>query len=231
MHNGIFVTGTGTDIGKTFVTALLVKKLHDAGCNTAYFKAAVSGNERDENGRLIPGDAAYVKKISGISQPLDTMCPYIYETAVSPHLASKIEGDLVELENVKDRYEKLCDEYEYVICEGSGGIVCPIRYDDRKIMLEDIIKNLGLPAIIVADAGLGTINSVVLTCEYMKAHGMEIRGLILNNFHKGDIMEEDNKVMCEKLTGLPVIACVGENDTDLDISAELLEQICKGGKQ
>ncbi len=231
MHNGIFVTGTGTDIGKTFVTALLVKKLHDAGCNTAYFKAAVSGNERDENGRLIPGDAAYVKKISGISQPLDTMCPYIYETAVSPHLASKIEGDLVELENVKDRYEKLCDEYEYVICEGSGGIVCPIRYDDRKIMLEDIIKNLGLPAIIVADAGLGTINSVVLTCEYMKAHGMEIRGLILNNFHKGDIMEEDNKVMCEKLTGLPVIACVGENDTDLDISAELLEQLCKGGKQ
>ena len=231
MHNGIFVTGTGTDIGKTFVTALLVKKLHDAGCNTAYFKAAVSGNERDENGRLIPGDAAYVKKISGISQPLDTMCPYIYETAVSPHLASKIEGELVELENVKDRYEKLCDEYEYVICEGSGGIVCPIRYDDRKIMLEDIIKNLGLPAIIVADAGLGTINSVVLTCEYMKAHGMEIRGLILNNFHKGDIMEEDNKVMCEKLTGLPVIACVGENDTDLDISAELLEQLCKGGKQ
>lgn len=231
MHNGIFVTGTGTDIGKTFVTALLVKKLHDAGCNTAYFKAAVSGNERDENGRLIPGDAAYVKKISGISQPLDTMCPYIYETAVSPHLASKIEGDLVELENVKDRYEKLCDEYEYVICEGSGGIVCPIRYDDRKIMLEDIIKTLGLPAIIVADAGLGTINSVVLTCEYMKAHGMEIRGLILNNFHKGDIMEEDNKVMCEKLTGLPVIACVGENDTDLDISAELLEQLCKGGKQ
>lgn len=231
MHNGIFVTGTGTDIGKTFVTALLVKKLHDAGCNTAYFKAAVSGNERDENGRLIPGDAAYVKKISGISQPLDTMCPYIYETAVSPHLASKIEGDLVELENVKDRYEKLCDEYEYVICEGSGGIVCPIRYDDRKIMLEDIIKTLGLPAIIVADAGLGTINSVVLTCEYMKAHGMEIRGLILNNFHKGDIMEEDNKVMCEKLTGLPVIACVSENDTDLDISAELLEQLCKGGKQ
>ena len=231
MHNGIFVTGTGTDIGKTFVTALLVKKLHDAGCNTAYFKAAVSGNERDENGRLIPGDAAYVKKISGISQPLDTMCPYIYETAVSPHLASKIEGDLVELENVKDRYEKLCDEYEYVICEGSGGIVCPIRYDDRKIMLEDIIKTLGLPAIIVADAGLDMINSVLLTCEYRKAHGMEIRGLILNNFHKGDIMEEDNKVMCEKLTGLPVIACVGENDTDLDISAELLEQLCKGGKQ
>ena len=231
MHNGIFVTGTGTDIGKTFVTALLVKKLHDAGCNTAYFKAAVSGNECDENGRLIPGDAAYVKKISGISQPLDTMCPYIYEMAVSPHLASRIEGNPVVLSNVKAQYNKLCSEYDYVICEGSGGIVCPIRWDDQKIMLEDIIKDLGLPTIMVADAGLGTINSVVLTCEYMKAHGLEIRGLILNNFHKGDIMEEDNKVMCEKLTGLSVIACVGENDTDIDISEDTLKRICDRGEK
>ncbi|SHM60129.1 dethiobiotin synthase [Ruminococcus flavefaciens] len=229
MHNGIFVTGTGTDIGKTYVTALLIKKLHEAGCGTAYFKAAVSGNERDENGSLIPGDAAYVKTISGISQPLDTMCPYIYETAVSPHLASKIEGDPVELEKVRACYERLCREYEYVICEGSGGIVCPIRFDSKTIMLEDIIKSLGLPTIIVADAGLGTINSVVLTCEYMKSHGLVIRGLILNNFHKGSIMEEDNKLMCEKLTGLPVIACVSENDTDIDISAEELKRICSRG--
>lgn len=231
MSNGIFITGTGTDIGKTFVTALLVKKLYGAGCNTAYFKAAVSGNDRDENGSLIPGDAAFVKKISSISQPLDTMCPYIYEKAVSPHLASRIEGEPVELETVKAWYEKLSSEYDYVICEGSGGIICPIRYDDKKIMLEDIIKTLGLPTIIVADAGLGTINSVVLTCEYMKAHGLEIRGIILNNFHKGDIMEEDNKFMCEKLTGIPVIACVGENDTDIDISTDVLKMICnRGGK-
>ena len=229
MNKGIFVTGTGTDIGKTFVTALLVRKLHNAGCATAYFKAAVSGNERDENGRLIPGDAAYVKKISGISQPLDTMCPYIYETAVSPHLASRIEGDPVEISTVREQFQKICDEYEYVICEGSGGIVCPIRCDDKKIMLEDIIKALGLPTIIVADAGLGTINSVVLTCEYMKAHGLEIRGLILNNFHKGDVMEEDNKLMCEKLTRLSVIACVGENDADIDISEDTLKRICDRG--
>ena len=229
MHKGIFVTGTGTDIGKTFVTALLVKKLSEIGCNTAYFKAAVSGNKRDENGRLIPGDAAYVKKISGITQPLDTMCPYIYETAVSPHLASRIEGDPVEISTVREQFQKICDEYEYVICEGSGGIVCPIRCDDKKIMLEDIIKALGLPTIIVADAGLGTINSVVLTCEYMKAHGLEIRGLILNNFHRGDVMEEDNKLMCEKLTKLPVIACVGENDADIDISEDTLKRICDRG--
>ena len=130
-----------------------------------------------------------------------------------------------------DESGKICDEYEYVICEGSGGIVCPIRCDDKEIMLEDIIKALGLPTIIVADAGLGTINSVVLTCEYMKAHGLEIRGLILNNFHRGDVMEEDNKLMCEKLTEVPVIACVGKNDTDIDISEDTLKRICYRGEK
>lgn len=89
MNKGLFITGTGTDIGKTYVTALLVKKLHDSGYDTAYFKAAVSENRRDDIGRLIPGDAAYVKEISGISQPIDSMCPYVYEAAVSPHLASR----------------------------------------------------------------------------------------------------------------------------------------------
>ncbi len=229
MNKGIFVTGTATDIGKTYVTALLVKKLREAGCDTAYFKAAVSGNRRDEKGSLIPGDAAFVKDISGIPQPLDTMCPYVYENAVSPHLAAKIEGDPTELEKVVWCYEKLCGEYEYVICEGSGGIVCPIRYDEKIIMLEDIIKALDLPTIIIADAGLGTINSAVLTCHYMKAQGLKIRGLILNHFHKGDIMEEDNKFMCRQLTGLPVIACIGDGDTDIHIPAEQLKRICTSG--
>ena len=229
MNKGLFITGTGTDIGKTYVTALLVKKLHDSGYDTAYFKAAVSGNRRDDMGRLIPGDAAYVKEISGISQPIDSMCPYVYEAAVSPHLASRTEGSPVEIANVKTQYEKLCQKYKYVICEGSGGIVCPIRYDDKKIMLEDIINTLDLPAVIVADAGLGTINNVVLTCEYMKAHGLEIRGIIFNNFHKGDAMEEDNKFMCEEITGIPVIACVAENDKDISLSAEDIIKLSERG--
>lgn len=92
MRKAIFMTGTGTDVGKTYVTALLVKKLKERGYDPAYYKAAVSGNTRGSDGRLIAGDALYVKNISGIDQPLDEMCPYIYERAVSPHLAAQIEG-------------------------------------------------------------------------------------------------------------------------------------------
>ena len=222
MSKGIFITGTGTDVGKTYVTALIVKKLHETKHNVAYFKAAMSGNEKDENGKLIPGDANYVKSISEISQPLGTMCPYIYEQALSPHLASKVEGNPVNLDVVTKKYNELCLKYDTIICEGSGGIICPIRYDDKKIMLEDIIKALNLDCLIVADAGLGTINSTVLTCEYMKNHGICVKGIILNNYHSDNKMEVDNKFMCEELTKLPVLACVGKNDNNINIDLDKL---------
>ena len=167
MSKNIFITGTGTDIGKTFVTGLIVKKLHESGRSAAYYKAAMSGNERREDGSLIPGDALYVKTVSGIGQPLEEMCPYIYENAFSPHLASRLEGNPVQMQVVKEGFEAVGRKYEYVTMEGSGGILCPLCYDEAKIQLEDVIRELGLACLIVADAGLGTINDVVLTAGYI----------------------------------------------------------------
>ncbi|SEL47323.1 dethiobiotin synthase [Ruminococcus albus] len=227
MSKGIFVTGTGTDTGKTYITGLLLKKMKESGYSCAYYKAAMSGNERDSNGVLIPGDAFHVKTVSKIDQPLEAMCPYVYETAVSPHLASRIEGFPLEMDIVKENYLRLIEKYDIIVAEGSGGILCPLRYDDEKIFLEDVINLLGLPCIIVADAGLGTINSVVLTVSYMKSRNIPIKGIILNRFHNGDVMEEDNKEMCEALTGIPVITCIGDNYTDLDISGEDIASLCK----
>ena len=222
MAKKIFVTGTGTDVGKTYVTGLLVKKLNESGISIAYYKAAMSGNDRDTNGNLIPGDAKFVKDISGISQPLDEMCPYIYENAVSPHLASRIEGNPVEMSVVQKGFISLCDKYDYVVMEGSGGILCPIRMDEQEIMLEDVINELGMSSIIIADAGLGTINSLVLTVSYMRQKGMDVRAIIFNNYIKGDVMHEDNIVMCEKMTGIRVIAKVPQNATDIDVNVDEL---------
>lgn len=227
MSKSLFVTGTGTEVGKTYITALLLKKLHESGFRCAYFKAAMSGNDRAPDGTLIPGDARHVRQVSGISQPLETMCPFVYETAVSPHLAARLEGNPLELETVKASFDRLTTRYDYIIAEGSGGIVCPLRYDEKKIFLEDVISALKKPCLIVADAGLGTINSVVLTVEYMKARGLTVKGLIFNHFHPGDVMEEDNKIMCEELTGVPVLACVEENAADLNLDAAFLAALCE----
>ena len=222
MSKGIFITGTGTDIGKTYVTGLIVKKLRESGANAAYYKAAMSGNERRADGSLIPGDALQVKTMSGIGQPLEEMCPYIYENAYSPHLASRIEGNPVQMDVVKAGYKNVCDKYDYVTMEGSGGILCPICFDEAKIQLEDVIKELGLSSIIIADAGLGTINSVVLTVEYMKSHELPVKGIIFNNYHPGNVVEDDNIFMCEYMTGLPTLAKVKKGDTELDIDVDVL---------
>ena len=124
MSKQLFITGTGTDVGKTYVSGLIVKKLKESGVSAAYYKAAVSGNVRGRDGNLLPGDALYVKETAGISQLVEDMCPYIYENAVSPHLASRMEGNPVQMEVVLNGFRKACDSYEYVTMEGSGGWVC-----------------------------------------------------------------------------------------------------------
>ena len=225
MAKKIFITGTGTDVGKTYVTGLIVKKLKESGMNAAYYKAAMSGNERTEEGMLLPGDAQYVKTVSGIEQSLACMCPYVYEAAVSPHLASRIEGNPVMLQEVVKGFEEVCRQYDYVTMEGSGGILCPICFDERELWLEDVIRELGLSSLIVADAGLGTINSVVLTVEYMRAKGLPVKGIIFNRFHPGDRMEEDNLRMCEHRTKLLVLACVEADSGTLDMEIEKLTSL------
>lgn len=217
MSKGIFITATGTDCGKTYVTGLIVKKLRDCGLNAGYYKAALSGAESTAE-----SDAGYVNSFAGIGQDESTLLSYIYKTAVSPHLAAKLEGNPVSMDTVKRDFSAVSEKYEYVTVEGSGGIVCPIRYDENeKIFLSDIIKKLGLECLIVADAGLGTINAVVTTYEYMKNHGLKVNGVILNNW-TGGIMQEDNRKMIEELTGLEVLSAVKPGDTELDIEINKL---------
>lgn len=223
MSKGIFITGTGTDIGKTYVTALVVKKLRESGINAGYYKAALSGAE-EIDGKLVPGDAKQVCDIAGIDVNPSDCVSYVYKNAYSPHLAALIEGNPVEIDVVKNDFTASCQKYEYITVEGSGGIICPIRYD-KKIMLEDIVKLLGLKTLLIADAGLGTINAVVLTAYYMRQHGMDINGIIFNNFVDGDTIMEDNVKMVEELTGIKVIAKVHKGDTELDVDENILKSM------
>ncbi len=224
MGRGIFVTATGTDIGKTYVTALIIKKLCEAGYKAGYYKAALSGAERID-GELLPGDANYVKSIAKLDCYCSEMVSYVYETAVSPHLAAKLEGNPATLEKIIKDYKRQSIKYDYVVVEGSGGIICPIRYDEEdKIFLEDIIKALGLDVIIVADAGLGTINSTLLTIKYLENRNIAAKGIVFNRCH-GGIMENDNIKMISELSDIPVIALVEEGACDIGIAADKLKTI------
>ena len=227
MSKGIFITATGTDIGKTFVTALIVKKLRDAGLNAGYYKAALSGAEEQPDGSWLPGDAAYVAKISGMQEKPEDLVSYIYKTAVSPHLAALREGNPVELDKVKEDFAAAKAKYDYVTMEGSGGIICPIRWDEKHLLLEDLIKATGLGTLVISNAALGSINACVLTVFYLQQKGIPVLGIILNNYNDSDFMQVDNKKMMEAITGVPVLAEVKPNDTELDIDVEVLKSLYK----
>ena len=217
MGKAIFVTGTGTDVGKTYVTGLLVKKIRDAGLDGSYYKAALSGAEPDGQGNLVPGDAAWVKETAGLKDPLTDLVTYVYQEAVSPHLAARINHRPVELETIREAFQKARARHEYLTMEGSGGILCPLRWDERQhLLLEDMIRALDLGCLLVADAGLGTINSTVLTVEYLQHRSIPVRGILFNRWKPGDRMQEDNRAMGEELTGIPVLACVKEGDRELE---------------
>ena len=224
MGKALFITGTGTDVGKTFVTALIVKCLKDAGLDAGYYKAAISGAEKDEeDGTLHAGDALYVKEIAELSETQEELVSYVYEAAVSPHLAAQLDNNPIDFDVVEKDFRRALSRHEYITMEGSGGIICPLRWDkEQHVILDDLVLRLGLGALIVADAGLGTINAAVLTVEHLRARNIPVRGIILNRFHDGDIMEEDNLDMVEALTGVKVVATVKSGDEALDMDAREL---------
>lgn len=215
MDKKIFITATGTDMGKTYVSALILKKIRESGINAGYYKPILSGAYKSE-GKIIPGDAEYVCSVSGFNVPPESIVSYCFEKAVSPHLAAIYENKAIDPIKIKNDFNIISSKYDYMIIEGCGGIICPLRMDNKRVMLADIIKLLGADIIIVASSELGTINSTVLTVEYARSIGIGIKGIILNRYNKNDIMHRDNKRRIEELTSLPILACVGNGDTFID---------------
>ena len=221
MGKALFVTGTGTDIGKTYVTGLIVKCLRDAGLSAGYYKAALSGAEVAADGTLLPGDALHVARVAGLD-PADVTVSYVYRDAVSPHLAAQIEHRPMDFAKVAEDYRRAKERTDYLTVEGSGGIICPLRWDDDEhVVLDDLAVRLGLAALVVADAGLGTINAAVLTAEHLHARGIPLRGFIFNNW-QGGLMQEDNVRMVEEITGAHVLARVPHGAAELPMGADAL---------
>lgn len=210
-QKGVFVVGTDTDVGKTYVSGLIMKMLLENNINAGYFKAALSGDDGN-----FPTDNEYVMQIAGISEK--PFVPYVYKNALSPHLSSKLEGNPVEMNVVKSAFETAQERYDFILAEGSGGIICPLRYDKVKIMLSDVISMTGFGIVIVADAGLGTINHTMLTIKYAQSIGIKVLGVILNRYEKENIMHIDNGEMITMLTGIGILGCVSKNGEFVAIS-------------
>lgn len=218
MGKGIFITGTDTDVGKTYVTALILKAIRERGNNATYYKAALSGGEYDQDkDEVIPLDAKYVCEVSGLKEEYKNIVSYTLKTAVSPHLACEIEEVEMSLYKIRRDVEELKKKYSFIVCEGSGGLVCPLyKSKDEYLMLTDVIKEVKYPIVIVARSSLGTINHTVLTVEFAKLQGLDIRGIILNEYDSKDRVHRNNKTTIEELTGVKIIGTLENNADRLD---------------
>lgn len=208
MGKGIFIIGTDTDVGKTFITAGITYKLIQSGYNAISFKPVQSGGIIEEStNSLIPPDIKYIKDICNIDCDYKKMNTYCLKEEVSPHLAAKLENVEITKEKIINQYNELINKYDYVIVEGAGGIVVPLI--DNTYFVYDLIKDLNIDVAIVSRAGVGTINHTVLTNEFLKKLNINAKGIFINKYH-GEFYEDYNIQVIKDLTKIEIVHTVGE---------------------
>jgi dethiobiotin synthetase len=182
---GIFVTGTGTEVGKTVVAAAITRTAHAAGTSVAVFKPAVSGLDDYPLRPEVWGCAAelpdhvLLRLASGSSQGDDEICPYRYGPAVSPHLAAELVGEPIDPDRLRGAALAATEGCDLLVCEGVGGFLVPLT---RNFLVRDLARDLGIPVLIVATPALGTINHTLLTIEAVRATGLEVAKVVLNDW-------------------------------------------------
>ncbi|MEX0972790.1 MAG: dethiobiotin synthase [Solirubrobacterales bacterium] len=168
---GVFVTGTGTGVGKTVVAAAIARSLAREGKRVAVFKPALTG--LDEGGEP---DHALLRRAAGSTQSDDQIVPYRYGPPMSPHLAAQLAGEEISPERLHDAARAAAAGAEALVCEGVGGLLVPLA---PGYLVRDLAADLGLPLVVAASPGLGTINHTLLTLAAARAAGLEVTAVVL----------------------------------------------------
>jgi len=205
--SGVFVTGTGTEVGKTVVAAVVARTLAKEGKRVAVFKPAVTG--LDDEGEP---DHALLRRSAGSAQSDEEIAPYRYGPPMSPHLAAELAGEEIEPTLLLSAAQAVAADADALVCEGVGGLLVPLspRYSVR-----DLAVDLALPLVIAAAPHLGTINHTLLTIEAARAAGLDVATVVLTPWPSdpGPI-EQSNRETIASLGGVRVEAL-----PQLDMSA------------
>jgi dethiobiotin synthetase len=207
--SGVFVTGTGTEVGKTVVAAVIARTLATSGASVAVFKPAVTGLDD------FAADGADFEVLRGASESAqsdEAIAPYRYGPAMSPHLAAGLAGEEIEPARLLAAAHAAAEGGSALVCEGVGGLLVPLS---ARYLVRDFAVDLGLPLVVVAPPGLGTINHTLLTLEAARSAGLEVVAVVLTPWpaHPTPI-EESNR---------ETIASLGQVEVEtlprLDLSA------------
>jgi dethiobiotin synthetase len=208
-RRGLFVTGTGTEVGKTIVAAVIAHTLRADGERVAVFKPAVSG--LDEGGEA---DHDLLKRASGSAQAAAEIAPYRYGPPVSPHLAAELAGEEIDPGRLRRAVAEAADGADALVCEGVGGLMVPLT---PEYLVRNFAAEAGLPLVVVAPPGLGTINHTLLTIEAAWSAELEVAAVVLNPWpEEPGAMEESNLETIARLSGVDVLTLPLVDPSDPD---------------
>jgi dethiobiotin synthetase len=179
MAGGLFITGTGTGVGKTYVAALIARALRKAGKRVGVYKPAASGCEM-RGGRLVSPDAVALWTAAGQPGTLEAVCPQTFAAPLAPHLAARAEGRRVDPTLLRSGIEYWRETCDVVLVEGAGGLMSPVSDEDY---IADLAEEFGYPLVVVAANELGTINATLQTLITAATYreGLDVAGVVLNS--------------------------------------------------
>lgn len=236
MSRGLFITGTGTGVGKTYVAALIAMALRDSGKRVGIYKPVASGCKLEKGEPLSP-DALALWEAAGRPGTLLQVCPQRFAAPLAPHLAARAEGRRVDPQRLRDGIEFWRETSDFVVVEGAGGLMSPLSDEDYNA---DLASEFGYPLLVVSANALGTINATLQTLLTARAYGarshpegtrqeawsqrgrcLTVAGIVLNSpsAATNDPSTVSNANELSRRCGVPLLATVehgGRFDREVD---------------
>lgn len=224
MTKGIFITGTDTGVGKTYIATGIAKALRSAGIDLGVMKPAETGC-RLRSSKLLPRDAGALIQAAAVRDPLSLVNPYRFRAPVAPSVAAQIERKAIDPERILKAFRTLSQRHQFMIVEGAGGIMVPLA---KGYLFLDLAEAMGLLVVIVARPGLGTINHTLLTIEALSARGLTIAGVVINDGKgcKKGLAEATSPAVIQALSGVPIIGTIPYRHRSFDGLVEKLHKMC-----
>jgi dethiobiotin synthetase len=229
LKRGLFITGTDTGVGKTYVAALVSMSLQRAGHTVGVYKPAASGCRTEHCSVLQSEDAVLLWEAAGRPGELDAVCPQRFTAPLAPHLAARDEGKRVDRELLRSGLKYWQDRSDIVVVEGAGGLLSPISDDD---FVADLAVEFGYPLVIVAANRIGVINQTLQTLHVAKSYrsAMPVAAVVLNDVEQSsdDPSRANNLSELQRLCEVPVLTQVQHLADDVKPQINWFELVRRG---
>ena len=211
--NSLFITGTDTDVGKTYVTAGLAVTFRKMGIDVGVMKPFAAGTEQKKGFKS--EDVEILSNAAQVNDPEILLNPQFFPISASPYTALNNLKIKPNIELILSRFKQLSKLHSIILVEGMGGIMTPILQD---YFVTNLIKDMKLPALIVTRTKIGTINHTIMTCKMCEKYKIPIKGIVINNFDNDGYNAKELKRDLENLTNVPVLGSIPFIDDMSDTS-------------